>query len=96
MNLMVEIDGEILPLAKCCWIQEDTCGCVVAVLTAAAGDEILATAEEAHKHLVPLKRERDKEVRDGFTFRLITMAHYRSDISRRWECAQHKSNKAAA
>ena len=47
-TITVEIDGQHVPLTDCCWIQRATCGCVVAVSTAAvAGGRVLATAEQA-------------------------------------------------
>lgn len=94
-DLMVQIDGQMVPLADCAWSMWASCGCMVAItLASTPGDRVLATQEQAHKELTPLKRDRDRETRLGYTFRLITMTHYRSEIGALWECEQHRKPAA--
>lgn len=89
--LMAQIDGKTYPLDECGWLQRKPCGCIVAALVAVpARGTAYATAEQAHKHLRPNKRSRDKDTREGLTFELITMAHYREHIGAKWECDQHR------
>lgn len=96
-TITVELDGRHVPLTDCCWLQRATCGCVVAVSTAAvAGGRVLATAEQAHANLVPSKRERTREIKEGLTFELITFAHYRAEIGTQWECPAHVRTTPAA
>ncbi|MFD5508954.1 hypothetical protein ACFWIB_14425 [Streptomyces sp. NPDC127051] len=94
-DLMVQIDGEAVPLASCGWLMRETCGCIVAALVAVPTKGIVyATAEQAHRHLEPNKRVRDKDVREGRHMELITMAHYRENIRANWECEQHAAATA--
>ncbi|MGC5534301.1 hypothetical protein [Streptomyces sp. SR-10] len=89
-DLMVQIDGETVPLKDCAWSMWAKCGCMVAISMAVSGDRILATEEQAHKNHSPRKRDRDREIRNGYRWVLITMARYRSEIATRWECVQHR------
>ncbi|MGW5123243.1 hypothetical protein ACWEQ7_04110 [Streptomyces sp. NPDC004069] len=88
-NLTATIDGQPVPLEECGWIERRPCGCIVAAAVAVAGHRVLATVEQAHRHLNPTKRERDRAAREGITTELITMAHYREHIGANWECQQH-------
>lgn len=89
-DLKVQIGDDTVPLKDCAWVQSAPCGCLVALTMAVSGDEVHATAEQAHKRLSPRKRDRDKGNREGYTFRLITMAYYRAEIGARWECPAHQ------
>lgn len=96
--LKVEIGGRNVPLTDCYWIQSAPCGCLVSLTTTTKSKgktvKVLATAEEAHQHLVPAKRERDDENRRGFTWQLVTKDRYHSELADGWECQQHQ--KAAS
>ncbi|MFF7184658.1 hypothetical protein ACFZAR_05365 [Streptomyces sp. NPDC008222] len=93
-ELKVEIDGRLLPLTSCYWIQSAPCGCVVSLTTTAKLKgktvKVLATAEQAHAHLVPSKRERDDDNRRGFTWGLVAKTRYHDEIAKSWECDQHQ------
>lgn len=93
-DLMVQIDGQMVPLKDCTWSMWESCGCLVAVSMAVAGGRVLATEEQAHKSHSPRKRDRDRETRDGYRWELITMARYRSEIGARWECEKHRKPAA--
>ena len=56
---------------------------------------VLATADQAHRHLNPTKRDRAKADRAGLTTELITMRHYRDHIGAQWECEEHRAAKPA-
>lgn len=68
-RLLVEIDGEAIPLADCNWVRYSPAGCAYSSVWAGAST---ATAELAHREFVPLKRVRDREIRQGWTVRLLT------------------------
>lgn len=90
MALLVEIDGQPVPLDECGWLERRPCGCIVsAVVAVVVGHRTLATAEQAHQHLNRTKRERDQAAREDLTTELITMTHYREHIGAKWECAEH-------
>lgn len=93
-ELLVQVDDQTVPLKDCAWVQSAPCGCIVALAMAASAGGLLATEEQAHKRLSPRKRDRDKDIRDGYVFRLITMAHYRAEIGSNWECEQHQKASA--
>lgn len=94
-GLMVTVGGEQVPLDECGWFQREKCGCIIAAFVAVVGNRVLATAEQAHKHAAPNRRSREKDDREGRTWELMTMAHYRQHIGRRWECDQHRKDGAA-
>jgi hypothetical protein len=81
-TLLVQVGDQTVPLKDCGWI--------VSALVAVSGGNAYVTEEQAHKQLEPRKRDRDKDIREGLTFELITMAAYRADIGSRWECDQHR------
>jgi hypothetical protein len=94
-NLMVEVDGETVPLASCAWIQREKCGCVVSVALAVAGDRVLVSEEQAHKHFTPRRPSREKEIREGLRTELITMATYDASLRHSpWECELHQKQVA--
>lgn len=96
-TITVELNGQHVPLTECCWIQRATCGCVVTVSTAAVpGGRVLATAEQAHANSVPSKRERNRDIKEGLTWELITFDRYRAEIGRNWECPEHVRTAAAS
>lgn len=94
-GLTVTIDGQPVPLDECGWLQRRPCGCIVSAVVAVvhcADDSgwVLATPDQARRHLNRTKRERDKAARAGLTTELITMAHYREHIGAKWECDAHQ------
>ncbi|MFE9127040.1 hypothetical protein ACFYOF_16745 [Streptomyces sp. NPDC007148] len=96
-GLTVTVDGQSVPLDECGWIQRRPCGCIVSALVAVSGSRVVATAQQAHEHLNPGKRERTAAEREGITVdttELITMRHYRQHIGTNWECGQHTPAQA--
>lgn len=93
-DLMVQIDGQMVPLKDCTWSMWEACGCLVAVSMAVAGGRVLGTEEQAHKNHSPRKRDRDRETRNGYRWELITMARYHAEIGARWECEKHRKPAA--
>lgn len=89
-TILVQIGNEPVPLKDCAWIQRKACGCIVSALTAMSGGDAYVTAEQAHKHMEPRKRDRDRDDREGLTWELISMATYRADIGSKWECNAHQ------
>ena len=94
-GLMVAVNGEQVPLDECGWFQREKCGCIISAAVAVVDNRVLATAEQAHKHMVPNRRSREKDEREGRTWELMTMTHYRQNIGRRWECPEHTEDGAA-
>lgn len=93
-GLTVTVNDQPVPLDDCGWIQRRPCGCIVSAVVAVVGtvDDsgwVLATADQAHRHLNPTKRDRDRAAKAGLTTELITMQHYREHIGPNWECAAH-------
>jgi hypothetical protein len=96
-DLMVTVKGELVALKECGWLHRKKCGCIVAAATAEQGPgEVLATADQFHKQMRPRKDSRAKDVRDGMTIELITMAYYREHIGAKWECPEHAPETAGA
>lgn len=98
-GLTVTVNDKPVPLDECGWLQRRPCGCIVSAVVAVvkcADDSgwVLATADQAAKHLMPRKRDRDKADGQGLRMELITMAHYREHIGAKWECEQHAKTEA--
>lgn len=91
LTLMVQVDGEIRPLAKCVWITWAPCGCPCGALTAAYGDQAHATEEQAWREQYPLKRERDKYQRKGFRLELMSWDRYRAEVDLAARCPHVKA-----
>jgi hypothetical protein len=87
-DLMAVIDGTPVPLTDCSWVQTMACGCICSVATAAYSDVAYATEQQIHEHTTPLKRERDRDIKRGFTWELITFEQYRAryDCPVAWKC----------
>jgi hypothetical protein len=61
VKIMVEIDGQMMPLADCHWVLLDPDGCTFGSLR---GDTAL-NAEQAHREFTHLQRHRDKQTCAG-------------------------------
>jgi hypothetical protein len=87
-DLMAVIDGKPVPLADCSWVQTMACGCIVTVATAAYDDVAYATEQQIHEHTVPLKRDRDRDIKRGFTWQLVTFDDYKARYggTDAWKC----------
>lgn len=97
MNLMVEIDGQTVALKDAVWVERRPCGCPCSVMNADWGDGmVFATEDQARKELIPLKRDRDRAIRRGFTMELISFEHYRTAINITAQCEKCQPKKQAA
>jgi hypothetical protein len=86
-ELMAVIDGKPVPLTDCSWVQTMACGCICSVATAAYGDVAYATEQQIHEQTTPLKRDRDRDVKRGFTWELLTFEDYKARFSvSAWKC----------
>ncbi len=99
-GLTVTVDNQPVPLDDCGWIQRRPCGCIVSAVLAVVNANdgsgwVIATADQANRHLNPTKRDRDRAAKAGLNTELITMRHYREDIGAKWECEQHALAPAA-
>ncbi|MFE9398604.1 hypothetical protein [Streptomyces flavidovirens] len=89
-DLMVVIDGQTLPLTKCCWITYAPCGCPVGALTAAWDGEAFATEDQALRQIYPTKRERDRHMKQGYRLELMGWDRYRRDVDLSARCPHLK------
>ncbi|MFE2497156.1 hypothetical protein [Streptomyces scopuliridis] len=90
-ELMVQIDGQNWPLTNCAWITWAPCGCPVGALTAAWGDEVFGTEEQALRYIFPTKRERERRVRQGYRVELMGWDRYRRDVDLTARCPHVKA-----
>lgn len=100
-NLTVLVDGKPEPLDGCGWIQRRPCGCIVAAVLAVVetvddSGHVLATADQANRHLNPTNRDLIRAAKAGLTTELITMEHYRTNMGANWECEQHRPASVSA
>lgn len=87
MKLSVEIDGQMVALSDAVWVQSRPCGCPCSVMDADWGDgEVFASEDQAWHELHPLKRDRERFMRQGYTIRIVTFRHYREHIDLRQTC----------
>lgn len=77
MNLMVEIDGETHRLTDCNWVLKNGAGCAIGSLWAGAD---VASADLAHREFRPLKRDRDRNIRAGYTLELVSREQWKQRI----------------
>lgn len=86
-KLMVEIDGQAVPLAECDWVFYKACGCPRGVMRALIGDAVLYDEEAAWREFFGpgTKREIQSLInrarRDGVSAELMTHARYCEEIS---------------
>ncbi|MEU8839999.1 hypothetical protein AB0D97_12830 [Streptomyces roseus] len=96
-TLLVQIEGQTLPLANCVWVEYQPCGCPCSVMNADWGDGMVyATEEQARREMYPLKRERDKSIKQGFALKLVTFAYYREAVNLTATCGQCRPQQAGA
>ncbi|MFF7329728.1 hypothetical protein [Streptomyces sp. NPDC008150] len=94
-ELLVQIGGETLPLRSCHWVLFGPNDCAYA---SEYGDAAV-DAEQAHKNLRPYKRERDREIQQGYRIELLSKAqwHERASDCFRGTCTHlPRSRKAVA
>ncbi|MEC4016015.1 hypothetical protein [Streptomyces sp. H27-D2] len=71
-QLMVQIDGQTLPLTDCVWVEFAPCGCPCQALHAAYDNSAHATEEQA--------RAEFNINRQGYRLELMTFAQYHADL----------------
>lgn len=97
MKLLVEIDGQTVELKDAVWVAYRPCGCACTVMDADWGDgEAFATEEQARREFYPLKKDRDRSVRQGYRLELVTFEHYRNAIDILATCAVCKPKQVTA
>ena len=65
--LLAKIDGKTYPLKSCFWVRYAPNGCAVGSLLGG----LAATPEQAHAEFTPRKRDREREVRQGYRHELV-------------------------
>lgn len=91
---MAVIDGKPIPLIDCSWVQTMACGCICSVATAAYADVAYATEQQIHEHTEPLKRERDRQIKNGFTWELMTFEQYKVRYGAcDWKCPHTRDQR---
>lgn len=76
MRLLVEIDGQTVPLSECHWVLYQPCGCPTGTMYA----DYAPTEEAAWKEFFPTKRERDRRQRAGYRFELVARQRWHDDV----------------
>lgn len=80
--IKVEIDGQVLDLSECVWIETAPCGCVSAVSLA---EYVPLDLDAAWTDLTGNPRDADSRKAEGFTFELRP----RSDVPKPWNDCPH-------
>ena len=68
MKLIVQIGDTLIPLSQCFWVYADPTGCVYG----SSHGNTAINPTEAHKDFTPKQRDRDRELKAGWTIRLVT------------------------
>lgn len=85
-DLMAVIDGTPVPLTNAVWIFFFGCGCPYGAVTAAHGDDVYATEEQALREMYPAKRERDRWFKRGYRVELMAWDRYLAEIDLSARC----------
>lgn len=72
-ELTLQVDGETVRLADCFWVRFNAVGCAYGSLL---GDGAL-NEEQAHKEFKPLKRDRERDIRQGYRIELLTRKQWK-------------------
>jgi hypothetical protein len=78
MILHAEIDGQMVPLSKCDWVQWARCGCPVGVTL--AGEGFAVTERDAWKAFYDRKRDAHRARKFGYRMELVTHARWGAEI----------------
>lgn len=91
-ELLIRLNDQTVPLHDCCWVEWAPCGCAVSVVMAAMrdGSRALTTEDAARRQLEPRKRDRDKQIRQGYRLELMTMDRYRAEVDLAIRCPHLK------
>ncbi|MEU2236118.1 hypothetical protein [Streptomyces vietnamensis] len=92
MKLIVQIGDTLIPLSQCFWVRANPAGCVY---SSSHGDTAINPAE-AHKDFTPRQRDRDRELKDGWTIRLVTREQWNEQAAPciKGDC-EHRKQAAA-
>ncbi|MER5816859.1 hypothetical protein [Streptomyces californicus] len=71
-DLMVQIDGETVPLADCFWVRANRVGCAVGSVLPVSGDDVIATPQQAQREWSTTKRQRAQDAKHGMQHLLLT------------------------
>jgi len=77
-RLLVEIDGQTIPLRSCDWVKWAPCGCPVGVTV--AGEGLAVTEDDAWKEFYDRKRDISRAQKRGYRMTLISHARYGTEI----------------
>jgi hypothetical protein len=78
MILHAEIDGQMVPLSKCDWVQWARCGCPAGVTL--AGEGFAVTEQDAWKEFYERKRDADRARKSGERMELVTHDRWGAEI----------------
>lgn len=76
MELFIELDGKMVPLAGCDWVLYAPCGCPIGCTVAA----VAHTEDLAWKSHYPLKRERAAHQSAGYRMELMTHERWGAEV----------------
>ncbi|MGW1154541.1 hypothetical protein ACWD45_25055 [Streptomyces rubiginosohelvolus] len=71
-DLMVQIDGETVPLADCFWVRANAAGCAVGSVRPDLGDHLIATPQQAQREWSTTKRQRASDAKHGMQHLLLS------------------------
>lgn len=78
LNLQAEVDGQMVPLRYCDWVQWAPCGCPVGV--SVAGENYAVTEADAWKVFYDRKRDAERARKKGYRMELVTHARWSAEI----------------
>jgi hypothetical protein len=67
-KLLVELDGQAVPLADLFWVRYTPDGCA----TGSLHGDMASSEEQAHTEFTPRRRDRERETRQGYRHELVT------------------------
>ncbi|GAA2929371.1 hypothetical protein [Streptomyces enissocaesilis] len=93
MDLMVQIDGQAVPLADCFWVRATANGCAVGSIRPDLGDDLIATPQQAQREWSATKRQREVDARRGMQHLLLTHEQWKTQAEPcfRGQCQHRKA-----
>ena len=103
MKLLVELDGQQVPLADCDWVLKHPCGCVVSIQLAVAprghvyAADVTAAWHEFYAWESGRKRDRERLIKQAFEagYRVALMP-LKDAVDAMWKVCLHKRKAIAA
>lgn len=71
-DLMVQIDGQMVPLTDCFWVRVNSEGCAVGSVRPDLHDELIATPQQAQREWSTTKRQRASDEKHGMQHLLLS------------------------